>query len=86
MAEVLAANPFPKCAPNRTIAIFLDEPPHADALADIRGRKDEELRLSTREIYVHYKEGIGKSSSSFQPLKQNSAKHEYGGQTCRAHV
>src|SRR5690606_2057839 len=32
MAEVLAANPFPGAAPNRTVAIFLDAPPPADAL------------------------------------------------------
>lgn len=39
MAEVLAANPFPKAAPNRTVAIFLDDPPPAEALRDIRGQR-----------------------------------------------
>src|SRR3984893_10157276 len=32
MAQVLADNPFPKAAPNRTIAVFLDRPPSPDAL------------------------------------------------------
>src|SRR4051812_28485592 len=27
MTAILAANPFPKAAPNRTVAIFLDAPP-----------------------------------------------------------
>lgn len=30
IAEVLADNPFPKMAPNRTVAIFLDKAPPAD--------------------------------------------------------
>jgi uncharacterized protein (DUF1697 family) len=61
MQHVLAANPFPNAAPNRTIAIFLDEPPPSDALARAVGRKDEEMRLGKREIYVHYGEGMARS-------------------------
>jgi uncharacterized protein (DUF1697 family) len=57
MAAALAANPFPDAAPNRVTAIFLDHPPPADALAKITGRKDEEVRLGLREIYVHYPSG-----------------------------
>jgi uncharacterized protein (DUF1697 family) len=45
MAQVLADNPFPKAAPNRTVAIFLDKAPPADALAGIRGQNKEEIRL-----------------------------------------
>lgn len=50
MADVLRANPFPERPRNRTVAIFLDDPPPADALATIRGRTDEEIRIGTREI------------------------------------
>src|ERR1700733_5509327 len=32
MAQALADNPFPKAAPNRTMAVFLDRAPPADAL------------------------------------------------------
>src|SRR5215470_10076950 len=38
MAQVSANNPFPKLAPNRTMALFLDRAPPADALASVRGR------------------------------------------------
>ena len=31
MAEIAADNPFPKAAPNRTVAVFLDRAPPADA-------------------------------------------------------
>lgn len=58
MASVLKSNPFPKAAPNRIIAIFLDEPPAPDALDDLRHRKDEEISLGAREIYVHYGDGM----------------------------
>src|SRR5258707_9945181 len=51
MAAVLKSNPFPRSAPNWTVAIFLDQPPPADALDHIPGRKDEELRLGKRETY-----------------------------------
>ena len=33
MAQVLADNPFPNAPANRTMAVFLDRPPAADALA-----------------------------------------------------
>jgi len=75
MAAVLAANPFPKAAPNRTVAIFLDEPPPANALDGIRGRKDEELRLGRREIYVHYGEGMGKSKLVIPAAKTGTARN-----------
>ncbi|QCK86102.1 DUF1697 domain-containing protein [Phreatobacter aquaticus] len=61
MAAVLAANPFAHEAPNRTVAIFLDGPPPADAIAKARLRRDEAIALGRREIYVHYGEGMGQS-------------------------
>src|ERR1700744_381781 len=35
MAEVSAKNPFPKAAPNRTMAIFLNEAPPKDTVATV---------------------------------------------------
>lgn len=63
MTAVLNANPFVNSALNRTVAIFLDKPPAADALKHAVGRKNEDMRPGSREIYVHYPEGIGMSSS-----------------------
>src|ERR1700761_7364032 len=57
MAAVVKKNPFPKAPPNRTVAIFLDAPPPGDALDHAKGRKDEEMRLGEREIYIHYPSG-----------------------------
>jgi uncharacterized protein (DUF1697 family) len=75
MAQVAADNPFPKAAPNRTVAIFLDKPPPADALAGIRGRMNEELRLGRREIYVHYGDGMGTSKLVIPAAKTGTARN-----------
>jgi uncharacterized protein (DUF1697 family) len=75
MAQVAADNPFPKAAPNRTVAIFLDKPPPEDALAGIRGRKNEELSLGRREIYVHYGDGMGTSKLVIPAAKTGTARN-----------
>ncbi len=75
MARVLTDNPFPKAAPNRTMAVFLDRAPPADTLAGIRGRKDEEIRLGRREIYIHYGEGMGKSKLVIAAAKTGTARN-----------
>jgi uncharacterized protein (DUF1697 family) len=75
MEKVSADNPFPKAAPNRTVAIFLDEAPPKDTLAGVRGRKDEEIKLGKREIYVHYGEGMGQSKLVIPAAKAGTARN-----------
>jgi uncharacterized protein (DUF1697 family) len=75
MAAVLKANPFPEAAPNRTVAIFLDEPPPAGALDDAVGAADEEMRLGTREIYVHYGDGMASSKLRIPAAKTGTARN-----------
>jgi uncharacterized protein (DUF1697 family) len=75
MAEVSAKNPFPKAAPNRTMAIFIDEAPPKDTIAAVRGRKDEEIKLGKREIYVHYGEGMAKSKLVIPAAKTGTARN-----------
>lgn len=75
MAQVAADNPFPKAEPNRTMAIFLDEAPPKDTLATVRGRKDEEIKLGKREIYVHYGEGMGQSKLVIPAAKTGTARN-----------
>jgi uncharacterized protein (DUF1697 family) len=75
MAEVSAKNPFPKAKPNRTMAIFLHEAPPKDAIATARGRKDEEIKLGKREIYVHYGEGMGQSKLVIPAAKTGTARN-----------
>jgi uncharacterized protein (DUF1697 family) len=75
MAQVLADNPFPKLAPNRTMAVFLDKAPPADTLASVRGQKDEKIRLGMREIYIHYGEGMGQSKLIIPAAKTGTARN-----------
>lgn len=75
MADVLGANPFPDAAPNRTVAIFLDARPPADALHDIRHQKDEKLALGQREIYVHYGDGMADSKLVIPHARHGTARN-----------
>jgi uncharacterized protein (DUF1697 family) len=75
MAAVLAANPFPDAAGNRTVAIFLDNAPPANALELATGQKDEEMRLGLREIYVHYGEGMADSKLKIPAVKSGTARN-----------
>jgi uncharacterized protein (DUF1697 family) len=75
MAKILAGNPFASAPPNRTAAIFLDEAPPADALAAVTGRLDEETALGTREIYVHYPGGMGRSKLRIPAARDGTARN-----------
>ena len=75
MAEIVAANPFPDRAANRTVAIFLDRAPALDALSAAKGQADEELRLGAREIYVHYPDGIGRSKLTIPAARDGTARN-----------
>jgi len=75
MARVSADNPFPKLAPNRTMAVFLDRAPAADTLEGIRGQKDEKISLGRREIYIHYGDGIGSSKLVIPAAKAGTTRN-----------
>ncbi|SDR22075.1 DUF1697 domain-containing protein [Pseudoxanthomonas sp. CF125] len=75
MAAVLAANPFPKAAPNRVVAIFLDNAPPADTLATLSHRNGEEVVLGKREIYVHYGEGMADSKLKIPAAKSGTGRN-----------
>ena len=75
LAAVLEGHPFKTAAPNRTVALFLDTPPPADALDAATGRKAEEMALGTREIYVHYGDGIANSKLKIPAGKTGTARN-----------
>ncbi len=75
LAAVLTANPFPQAAPNRTVAIFLDDPPPPDTLDRITGRTDEQVRLGKREVYVAYGAGMGVSRLKIPAAKNGTARN-----------
>lgn len=75
LAAVLEGNPFKTAAPNRTVAIFLDTPPPPDALAAATGLRTEEMALGTREIYVHYGDGMADSKLKIPAAKAGTARN-----------
>lgn len=75
MAEIVANSPFPDRAANTTVAIFLDRAPAQDALSEIRGKANEELRLGAREIYVHYPDGMGRSRLRIPAARDGTARN-----------
>jgi uncharacterized protein (DUF1697 family) len=75
MAAILKANPFEKTAPNRTMAIFLDVPPPANTIESATGRRDEEIALGVREIYVHYGDGMASSKLKLKAAETGTARN-----------
>jgi uncharacterized protein (DUF1697 family) len=75
MAAVLADNPFPDAPSNRTVAIFLDDPPPRDALSAVTGRNGEALAVGRREIYVFYGDGMGTSKLKIPAAKAGTARN-----------
>jgi uncharacterized protein (DUF1697 family) len=75
MAAVLSANPFSQAPPNRTVAIFLDEPPPTDTLQAVVAPDGEEVALGLREIYVYYPQGMGRSKLKLPAAKHGTARN-----------
>ena len=75
MQAVLNGNPFPGKPANFTVAIFLDDPPPPDALDHAVGKADEEMRLGSREIYVHYGAGMGRSKLKIPAATYGTARN-----------
>lgn len=75
MKAVHAANPFPKAPSNRTVAIFLDQPPAAKALEAVSGKADEEVSLGKREIYVHYGANMARSKLKIPAAAHGTARN-----------
>jgi uncharacterized protein (DUF1697 family) len=75
MAAVVAANPFRTAPPNSTVAIFLDEAPALDALAEARGRRSELLAVGVREIYVAYGDRMADSKLVIPAAKAGTARN-----------
>ncbi|MET3445440.1 DUF1697 domain-containing protein [Ralstonia sp. 1138] len=75
LAAVLEGNPYKTAAPNRTVAIFLDTPPPPDALAAATGVRTEQMALGTREIYVHYGDGMADSKLKIPAAKTGTARN-----------
>lgn len=75
MAAVQAANPFPHFSNSSTLAIFLDQPPPANALEAIAGCRNEQIALGVRELYVYYADGVGESKLRIPCAKKGTGRN-----------
>jgi uncharacterized protein (DUF1697 family) len=75
MADVLAANPFRTTEPKYTYAVFLAARPPRDALAHAVGVNGEEMALGRREIFIHYRNGMGRSRLRIPAAKSGTARN-----------
>jgi uncharacterized protein (DUF1697 family) len=76
MAAVRDANPFADAPGNRVVAIFLDEAPPKDAIAQATNVNGEEMALGTREIYIRYTDqGMADSKLKIPAAKTGTARN-----------
>ncbi|MBY0572626.1 MAG: DUF1697 domain-containing protein [Undibacterium sp.] len=75
LAQVLEHNPYQQYAPNRSVAIFIDETPNDAMIAAAKGRKEELIALGTQEIYVYYGDGMADSKLVIPAAKLGTARN-----------
>jgi uncharacterized protein (DUF1697 family) len=75
LAAVLKRNPFPSVPGNKVSVFFLDEPPNKAVFAAIEIPGREEMRLTGREVYVHYPDGMGRSKLKLSSLGVATARN-----------
>jgi uncharacterized protein (DUF1697 family) len=75
LEAVAANNPFHDAPANRVVALFLPTPPRPADIAAATGRKDEELALGRREIYIHYGEGMADSKMKIPAAVRGTARN-----------
>ena len=75
MRAIVEANAFPEEPGNRVVAIFLDEKPAKAAIEDAKNIADERMALGTREIYVHYPSGQGRSKLKIPAAARGTARN-----------
>lgn len=73
--DVLNQCPYKDQPGNQVLVTFLNEPPQADVLENVRGMNDENIALGHREIYVHYPQGISFSKLIIPAAAQGTARN-----------
>jgi uncharacterized protein (DUF1697 family) len=61
LRSILDKNPFPKANPSQVIVLLLRQTVQKDILAKIEIPGGETIKPGSRELYIHYPNGMGKS-------------------------
>lgn len=75
MQEVFEHNPFPDAEPNKVGVLFLNDAPPADTVETARGRDDEDVELGEKEIYVHFRSGMGRSKLRLGAMSEGTVRN-----------
>ena len=75
LATVQARNPFVEAPGNRVVAVFLDAPPPADAVANAKNVQNERIATGAREIYIDYADGMAASKLSVPAARAGTARN-----------
>lgn len=75
LAAIAKANPFAAMEPNRVLVSFFAEPVPEDALYGLVAPDGEEVVALSREIFVHYPIGSGRSKIKLPILKTGTSRN-----------
>ena len=75
LAGLAAKNPFPDAKPSNLIVHFLPGAVPDEPLAGLVAPDGEEVHVGTREIWVHYPNGSGRSKFKLPALKRSTARN-----------
>lgn len=73
--DVLIRNPFPDAERNKVGVLFFNDAPKDNAIEVSKGRSDEEIELGTKEIYVHFPSGMGRSKLRLDPMNEGTMRN-----------
>lgn len=75
LAAVVTANPFPDASGSKVMAVFLDEAPGPSVFDKVAHQTVEQIELGTREIYIHYPDGMGRSKLRVKAAEPGTARN-----------
>jgi uncharacterized protein (DUF1697 family) len=73
--DLLRCNPFPNAEPNKVGILFLNDAPKSETLETAKGRGDEVIELGAKEIYIHFRSGMGQSKLRLRAMADGTMRN-----------
>ena len=70
LGSVIARNPFPDAKPAQVGVMFFAKPVPRGLMGGVAVAGPEEVKISGREIYIHFPNGMGHSKLKLPPMEQ----------------
>lgn len=75
LGEIVNGSPYAQEDPSKSIAVLLPRKPSADAIDQAKHRKDEQIAIGRRALYVYYPSGMGRSRLSIPAAATGTARN-----------